>query len=127
MIAYCFAWVPWCIVEHQSARQSPQKRHLGYGWLWNGPRVADPPSSGSTITVDESEVTPAAPTVKWDAPPLRSGQEGIAKGDAVSKADAEVAAPNFVLIGLRLAVITAVYAAGAVLTGAKGKTPATRS
>jgi hypothetical protein len=42
LIAYCFVWAPWCVVERHSAHQIAQKRRLGYGWLWAGPRVTEP-------------------------------------------------------------------------------------
>ena len=41
-LAYCCLWIPWR-VEHLPVNEYARARYAlsGYGWLWEGPKVAD--------------------------------------------------------------------------------------
>ncbi|MFZ0860037.1 MAG: hypothetical protein WAN18_05105, partial [Candidatus Sulfotelmatobacter sp.] len=47
LIAYCCAWIPWCIPQ----RNSSCKR-VGYGWIWAGP-AWDKPRQQAGATPDD--------------------------------------------------------------------------
>ena len=56
LLAYCCVWIPWSIPQRDS-----HERRVGYGWLWAGPRWAEPheinvppPPTGFTIDSDET-------------------------------------------------------------------------
>ncbi|MGA7768976.1 MAG: hypothetical protein WCA27_22470 [Candidatus Sulfotelmatobacter sp.] len=112
LIAYCCAWIPWCIPQ----RNSSCKR-VGYGWIWAGPAWDKPRQQ--VLPTDASITPPSAGVAPDRIPPPPKGftLEGEA-GTAIPDPDpSHVARPDMELMGLRLLAGFAVLGAAFLIAG----------
>ena len=105
-VAYCCAWIPWCLVTN--TRDGHDRARLGYGWIWAGPQYPD-----SSITIN------------WRS--LRRKDTGTARLSDIeefSEADREnwdsmsrYAVPDAAILALRIATLTLLFLATVTLAG----------
>jgi len=102
-VAYCCAWIPWCLVTN--TRDGHDRARLGYGWIWAGPQYPD-----SSITIN------------WRS--LRRKDTGTARLSDIEEADREnwdsmsrYAVPDAAILALRIATLTLLFLATVTLAG----------
>jgi len=85
-LAYCFVWIPW----------SAGPEHLGYGWVWAGPRFS--------------------PSASGDVKDFSDVDQFVAEANAQARISAS-AKPDTLIILFRVIAATAVAGAALVLAG----------